>query len=116
MFDKQKRSILQAIAILMMLFVQLPCTSKRSIKEAFGIPVSVNATKPHSVNTCSAFNYRNEHQLISRTIRTKQTDWNKGHLSLFTSVYLNRKTSKSSHSYYSIHAIPIYKLHQRYLI
>lgn len=105
-----------AVIILVMAFVSLPCSVKREIKQALNIPVS-HSEKPNQAIVCATF-IQEENRSIS--ISGKKKDVEKQHLQ--ASGFVFRETTALHHPAFPFPGInhpspvPIYILHEQYLI
>lgn len=108
--------ILKKMSIIsMILMLCLPCTIKREIKKSFNIPVSEKTAKINQFSTCSGF--LNEisgstSSLLSKTIPKGQVRWYGA--TQKTVIADQCKTSNSS--YGVVCPVPIFILHEQYLI
>ncbi len=105
-----------AVIILVMAFVSLPCSVKREIKQALNIPVS-HSEKPNQTIVCTAF-VQEENRGIS--VSSQKKELKKKQLRATGFAFL--ETSVLHQSVFAFPGInrpspvPIYILHEQYLI
>ncbi len=113
-----QHTFIKTIVILMMFFVCLPCTAKREIKQIFGIPLSglQQSEKPNQAAACFVFNQK----LNSKTTVVSQQK--RAKTSKLFSAFLVSENVAFIQNVFGISVaknkatIPIYLLHEQYLI
>lgn len=104
-----------AIIILMTVFVCLPCSVKREIKQALDIPVA-HLDKPNKTIVCFSFT-KADTQKSSVSCHKKDTpkiDYN--YSFTFFSFSILKHSASSFSEIRLVASVPIYILHEQYLI
>lgn len=114
-----KNILYRTIIILMLFFVCLPCSAKREIKLVLDIPV--NEFKNNQNNNLSVTCFITKHKTFKKALDSvKDKDLKKDFLSNFSDFQKVVTSSKIENTSFSekkgFQIIPIYLLHEQYLI
>ncbi len=106
------------IIILMTFFVCLPCSAKNEIKQILDIsfPHLENSEKPNKNSVCQTFTKTEKTKLSASNIKKSITNWN---YNFGLNVDLHKTLQHNFSPFLNIEiasVVPIYILHEQYLI